>query len=107
MPIYNKLVRDGIPGIVEATGKRAVTRVLDEAEYEHALIEKLHEEVEELRGAGSDHDRIEEMADILELIHTYATRVGADLSEIEAVRKKKTEERGGFRERVFLISVED
>jgi len=40
MKIYNKLVRDRIPEIIEAEGKRVTVRVLDEAEYRKALLEK-------------------------------------------------------------------
>src|SRR3954451_10940853 len=33
-----KLVRDRIPEIIEASGRRALTRVLDDAEYDTALL---------------------------------------------------------------------
>lgn len=32
MPVYNKLVRDLIPQVIEATGKEFRTRILDEEE---------------------------------------------------------------------------
>lgn len=45
--IHNKLVRDKIPQIIEASGKRCVTRVLAEEEYIAALDGKLQEELNE------------------------------------------------------------
>ena len=36
-----KLVRDRIPEIIQAEGRRPVTRVLDEASYRQALLAKL------------------------------------------------------------------
>ena len=33
MPIYNKLVRDRIPEIIENNGKTFTTRILDKKEY--------------------------------------------------------------------------
>jgi predicted house-cleaning noncanonical NTP pyrophosphatase (MazG superfamily) len=44
---YNKLVRDRIPEIIGSHGDRAVTRVLDEADYREALPAKLVEEAQE------------------------------------------------------------
>ena len=45
MKIYNKLVRDKIPEIIEADGKLCATHILSEEEYIAALEAKLNEEV--------------------------------------------------------------
>ena len=45
-----KLVRDRIPEIVAAEGGQQNVRVLDDDEYARALLDKLVEEVNELRG---------------------------------------------------------
>jgi Uncharacterized conserved protein len=47
MKVYNKLVRDKIPKIIEETGKKAVIHLLSEEEYLAALEAKLDEEVGE------------------------------------------------------------
>ncbi len=48
---YHKLVRDGIPRIIEDGGGQPVTRVLDQAGYLVALRVKLMEEAEEAQAA--------------------------------------------------------
>ncbi len=45
MPVYNKLVRDRIPEIIEKTGKRFTTRILSEKEYIEELRKKSYEEL--------------------------------------------------------------
>lgn len=107
MPIYNKLVRDRIPEIIEANGKSFTTRILDEKEYHSELRKKMHEELEEYEATDNHEDALEELADMLELIHAVATAHGSDFNQLEAIRQKKAEKRGGFEKRIFLMGVED
>ncbi|MEB1809582.1 MAG: nucleoside triphosphate pyrophosphohydrolase [Bacillaceae bacterium] len=107
MPIYNKLVRDKIPAIIQATGKGYRTRPLDEVEYIKELKIKLSEEMAEYHEAQTDGQALEELADVLEIMHSLATVHGASFEEVEAIRKKKAEERGGFQEKIFLMDVDD
>lgn len=44
--MFQKLVRDNIPAIIEKNGETCVTRKLSDKEYEDALAEKLKEEVD-------------------------------------------------------------
>ncbi|OLS38265.1 phosphoribosyl-ATP pyrophosphohydrolase [Alkalihalophilus pseudofirmus] len=107
MPVYNKLVRDRIPEVIEKTGKAFRTDILNKEDYEEQLKVKLREEMGELLDAGKKEDIIEEMADLLEVV--YALGVIHDITpeEVETVRKRKQNERGGFNDRIFLIDVED
>ncbi|ACX63344.1 nucleoside triphosphate pyrophosphohydrolase [Paenibacillus sp. Y412MC10] len=107
MPVYNKLVRDLIPQVIEATGKAFRTRILDEEEYKKELIIKLKEESEEYFTAQSSKESLEELADMLEVIRALAVVHGATWEELEVLREKKAEARGGFQERVYLIDVDD
>lgn len=107
MPIHNKLVRDRIPEVIESTGKRFSTRILNNEEYITELKKKSFEELEEYVDADNDNDAIEELADLLEIIHALAESHGASFEKVEDVRKKKAEKRGGFKEKIFLIEVED
>lgn len=107
MPIYNKLVRDCIPTIIEQAGKTFTTRILDDEEYRKELQKKAFEELEEYVQAETDEAALEELADVLEIIHALAECHGASIEQVEQIRAKKAEKRGGFREKVFLIEVHD
>lgn len=100
MTVYNKLVRDRIPEIIEQGGEKANIRILDEEEYLRLLHAKLDEEVGEFH-----RDRnTEELADILEVVYALAEAIGASREELTRVYERKHDDRGGFRDRVFLIS---
>ncbi|EIJ78318.1 hypothetical protein PB1_12179 [Bacillus methanolicus PB1] len=107
MPIYNKLVRDRIPEIIESTGKQFSTRILSNEEYIKELKKKSFEELEEYVNTSNNEDAIEELADLLEIIHAIAEYHGSSFEKVEEVRKRKAEKRGGFKEKIFLIEVED
>lgn len=99
--VYNKLVRDRIPEIIEASGKHCKTAILPEEEYLKMLDAKLDEELAEYH----KDQNIEELADLLEVIHAAAIARGYTLEELENVRAKKAEKRGGFEKKVFLVDV--
>ena len=107
MPVYNKLVRDRIPEIIENSGKKFTTKILDDDQYELELKKKLKEEMEEYQNASNDNEALEELADLLELMHALAKVHGASMEEVEKIRQDKASKRGGFEEKIFLIEVED
>ncbi len=107
MPVYNKLVRDLIPKIIEEAGKSFTTRTLSDEEYRQELRKKAFEELEEYMNASDDVTAVEELADLLEIIHALAECHGATIEQVEAVRASKAEKRGGFIEKIFLIEVHD
>ena len=47
------------------------------------------------------------MADVLELLYAALKVYGKSFDELEAVRVKKKEKRGGFDKGLYLIDVED
>ena len=98
---YDKLVRDRIPEIIRLRGGRPIFRTADEAEYWLKLKEKLREEVEEFASAGSEAEAKEELADVLEVVRAIADHLRCH-GEVEALRIKKAEERGAFKERIIL-----
>lgn len=107
MPIYNKLVRDRIPEIIAHSGKKYSTQILEKQDYIRELKKKSYEELEEYMNAANDSDAIEELADILEILHAFAECHGVSIEEVEQIRKQKADKRGGFKEKIFLIEVED
>ena len=100
---YDKLVRDRIPEIIESSGKRAVTRVAQDAEYLGYLRRKLLEEVDEYMAGGN----VEELADIFEVISALGHQAGVPLSRLLEIADDKRQARGGFDGRILLIRVED
>ena len=50
---------------------------------------------------------MEELADILEVVCALAENLGASKEELLAACEKKHQARGGFRDRIFLISTEE
>ena len=101
MKVYNKLVRDKIPEIIEADDKVCKTHVLSDDEYIAALEAKLNEEVAEYQA----DKNLEEMADVLEVLYAITEARGYSVEELERVRAAKAEKRGGFSDRIFLEKV--
>jgi len=107
MPVYNKLVRDRIPEIINNSGKWAITRQLSDEEYKEELRRKIREELMEYFSTNTDEDALEELADLLEIIHSLVKVHGTNMDQLEQIRYKKAEERGSFDKRIFLIEVKD
>lgn len=103
MKIYNKLIRDRIPEIIEEDGNECEIRVLGDKEYLDELNKKLHEELKEYYESGE----VEELADIAEILYAIAKYKGVNAEEFESIRINKAEKRGGFEKKLFLISVKE
>ena len=98
---YNKLVRDRIPQIIEASGKICTTEILSDEAYLRMVDAKLDEELAEYH---SDQN-IEELADLLEVIYAAAMARGYTLEQLESVRAAKAEKRGAFANKILLKEV--
>ena len=98
---YNKLVRDRIPEIIEASGKRCVWSTLSDEEYLAKLDEKLNEELAEYQESKS----MEELADLLEVVRAVAAARGSSMEEVETIRRDKAVKRGGFEKKILLTKV--
>lgn len=106
MPTYNKLVRDRIPEIIEATGKTFTTRILSEQEYLIELKKKSFEELEEFHDSETREEAIEELADLMEIVCAFAKYHNTSLDDIDTIRREKAEKRGSFDKKIFLLDVE-
>jgi len=99
--VKNKLVRDKIPAIIKQNGGTANTmRLDDDAAYFNALNEKLKEEMNEY----FEDYSIDELADIVEVIHAIVRHKGLTVDDLERARLEKYNERGGFENRIYLVS---
>lgn len=107
--IYNKLVRDKIPEIIEQSGKKAKIRIVQGEELKRALKNKLVEEARELLHANTEEEVIEELADVFEVLDSIVLNC-LDISGESRIYKKAKEKymaKGGFEKGYFLESVEE
>lgn len=100
--LYNKLVRDKIPQIIRDQGEIPNIRILDDTEYLQCLERKLDEETGEFHADKNP----EELADILEVVFTLADCIGCSRQELMEIYQRKHDARGGFSQRIYLISKE-
>ena len=103
--VYDKLVRDKIPEIIEANGEKPITRILGDDEYWEYLLKKDQEELEEVREATSILERKKELADKLELIRAMAIYSGFSLDDILEEANQKEQKNGRFFKRILLEKV--
>jgi predicted house-cleaning noncanonical NTP pyrophosphatase (MazG superfamily) len=103
MPIYNKLVRDRIPEIIAASGKKYTTRILSDHDYCEKLNQKLQEELDEYL---QDQD-LSELADLLEVIYAVAQAKGMSKEGLEQIWAAKHDRRGGFEQKILLVEVKE
>jgi len=101
--IYQKLVRDRIPEIIENEAKDfSVCQLRGERLKDYAM-KKLQEEVQEF----VENPCAEEAADILEIFHFVCHRMGIRESEIQAQKTSKRILNGGFEMGYILEWVEE
>lgn len=103
--IYNKLVRDRIPEIISNKGEQPITHILNDEEYKKELENKLYEEYNEVLATTNSNDRIEELADMLEIIKALASLENKTIDDVLEVADQKAQKRGGFEDKIFLEKV--
>ncbi len=99
--VYNKLVRDKIPEIIEKSGNSCTVETLTDEKYIAMLDAKLNEELAEYQ----ESKALEELADLLEVMGAVVKARGYTWNELTTLQKKKREERGGFEKRILLKEV--
>ena len=99
--IYNKLVRDKIPQIIEADGKKCEIRIAGKEEHLQLLESKLLEEAAEFNEAKN----LDELADLMEVVFGLAKALGYTEEELLKKWKAKREQRGGFKQGIVLEKV--
>lgn len=103
MKVFNKLVRDKIPQIIESNNERCEVEILDEKTYLEKLNEKLQEEMKEYLESGE----VEELADLEEVLRAILSAKKVAYCDFEKIRLAKVEKRGAFEKRLFLKSTEE
>ena len=99
---YDKAIRDKIPEIIKESGSTCNIKTLSDDEFLLEIEKKLSEEVTEYQ----EQKNPEELADILEVIYRIAQLRGISKEQLEGIRIKKVQERGGFEKNLFLIDTD-
>lgn len=102
--MYNKLVRDNIPEIIKSNGEEPIVEILDDSTYKVELEKKLLEECNEVL-LSTGNERLEELADLLEVVISLANLENKTLDDIELIREDKKTKRGGFTKKLYLKGV--
>ena len=98
MKIYDKLVRDRIPEIIEGSGNKCEIEVVsDEVALEY-LYKKLNEEVGELL----EDKNLDEIADVMEVLFAVGAKYGYSEQDVLDKRNEKKNTRGGFNDNLIL-----
>ena len=86
MAVHNKLVRDNMQQIIIDSGRKPVMKILNHEEYITELRKKSQEELQEYLTAETNEEALEELADLLEVIHALAKVHGSSIEEVEKIR---------------------
>lgn len=98
MKVYDKLVRDRIPEIIESSGNKCEIEVVsDEISLEY-LYKKLNEEVSELL----EDKNLDEIADVMEVLFAIGSKYGYSEEDVLNRRNEKKGARGGFEGNLIL-----
>ena len=101
--VYNKLVRDKIPEeINKIEGRKCNYKILNKEEYLQELDNKLFEEAQEF----VEEHSVEELADLMEVVFAIKEIKNMSIEDIEKARESKKIKKGAFKDRIYLIDVE-
>ena len=98
MKIYDKLVRDRIPEIIENSGNHCEVEIVSDEVALGYLYKKLNEEVGELL----EDKNLEEIADVMEVLFAIGKKYGYSEDEVLGRRNEKRDSRGGFEDNLVL-----
>jgi len=101
--VYNKLVRDKIPQIIERHGKTLSVCLVDPHTLKDYAVKKLQEEIAEF----IENPCAEEAADILEVLDFICYHEGIKERAIRAQKISKYATKGGFEKGYILEWVEE
>lgn len=102
----NKLWRDKAIELMKQLGSIIHWHTLDDKAFEHELKIKLREETEEVCLAQDQPHRLEELADLLEVIHAFCELYQTSFEDLLAIQQAKKQHRGGFSARRFVTIAE-
>lgn len=100
---FSKIVRDSMPQNITAKGERVSVARLPSDQAFVALIGKLFEEGLELNSATRSADKLEELADLLEVVRGLAANAKIGWRALNDAALLKRTKRGGFERQTVLL----
>ena len=101
----NKLVRDKVPSLVTKDGGSYTMKLLQGNDHLKALKDKLKEETDEFIAAEKREIELDELVDIVELVHSYLNLHNITADEFEALRIQKRKAKGSFDRGIYLTEI--
>lgn len=98
MKVFDKLIRDRIPEIIENSGNHCEVEVVNDDVALEYLYKKLQEEVDEL----VEDKNLEEIADVVEVLFAIGGKYGYSEYDILKMRNEKRAKSGGFDKNIVL-----
>ena len=98
MKVYDKLVRDNIPNIMDKDNVNYDIEVVSDDIALEYLYKKLKEETNELL----EDKNLDEICDCIEVLFSIANKYGFSDEEVLARRMDKKTTRGGFNKNLIL-----
>jgi predicted house-cleaning noncanonical NTP pyrophosphatase (MazG superfamily) len=105
----DKLIRKKFLETLSLLGQNFNEKTLNAEAYIPYIKEKLVEESQEVMNSQNATELMEELADVLEVIHAFCNAYGFNFEYIDSLRLCKKEERGGFEDRLYspYVDIED
>ena len=101
MKIYDKLVRDRIHEIIEASGKKFDFKVVSDDVALEYLYKKLGEDINDLL----TDKNLDEIADVMEVLFDIGKEYGYSEDEVLSRRNEKKNSHGSFKDNIVLKMV--
>lgn len=100
---YNKLIRDNIPGKIEAKREACeVRKISDIQELQQELFKKVQEEASSLAMSRTKEDFLEEYSDLMVVLETLIAQLEISPDEVIAVRAENLLRKGGYKHGFYL-----
>jgi predicted house-cleaning noncanonical NTP pyrophosphatase (MazG superfamily) len=105
---YNKLIRDNIPGKIEAKHQKCkVKSITDVQELQQELFKKIQEEAASLSMCRTREDFLEEYSDLMIVLETLIRQLEIPTEEVMKARKANLLKKGAYKHGYYLHWSED
>lgn len=99
-----KLVRDKIPAILS---NDAQFEILSNEDYRKSLRNKITEEAQEVKQAGTRANLVEELGDLEEVIRAILDDASINYEEMDSLRQAKINQKGKFAQKFVMIKTDE